>query len=1097
MFNRLLKAAFLGLLALVSVCGWGQVYSFANGPQHQSNYNVAAQHLNQVKWFASINDNVTGGYAHYGAPLITDGNTIIVMVRTATDGYDLLALDGNTGLQKYRIPTGYTQPSGVTWLVPVQPAITTGSFGTRLYYPGPGGTIYRLDNPDSSTPGTPTRIAFFGNSNYAGNQSGFNTALNVNTPIVTDNNGNVYFGIRTSGTAPAPLSTTNGFVVRVDSSDTATYAATNSITGDSNITRVTHGSAFALSQDGTKLYVAMKGNSSVTSPNLVMLNSTTLAMVSKVALKDPRNGSDASVSDLSTSSPMVAPDGDVYFGILSNPYNGSRGFLLRFSGDLGTEKTPGAFGWDYTPAIIPASMVPSYTGTSSYLLFCKYNNYFTGDGNGVNTVAILDPNDTQIDFHPSANNLVEMRTVFTMIAPTPDEEFQTQIPAAREWCINASAVSVPNKSVYFNSEDGHLYKWDLTKNQLAEAVQLNAGVGQPYVPTIIGADGTLYTLNGGYMFAVGGYDDVEVTLTSSVPDMRDAVTGQSVTFTATVSPLVDAVPTGTVLFEDTTIENYVPVTRTLGTGTLNADGIATITVPLNGGAVVSGNHWGNHRISATYSGDTNLGGGYAELRQKIHAFGTSVTASTGVGTFTFGSPVAFTGSVVPTGTSSIPTGYMTFSEGSATLAQIPLDSSGLAGASRSFLPGSHTLKAYYNSDTFFAASSGTTSFTVVAATSSALSLSSSSSNYSDPVTLTVGVSGPSGAGIPLGTVQFFDGGVLIGTSPVDGTGVASLTVSNLGVGDHNLTATFNGQTGWLTSSAASQTLRVNSGTVTVGTAAPSPTVENTATTLTATVSASISGAGVPSGSVEFYEGTTLLGTGTVNNSGVASLVISSITPGSHTYVAKFIGNAGWGNSNSIGFQVFAKTQTQSVLTSSRNPAVIGQSVTLSVTITGTGGTPTGSVVFVDNGTTLGTATVNGSGVATLVTSSLALGSHTIVASFTGTGSWTDSSATLTQTISQDVTAPPAPVGVTAFTGSGFGTIRLGWSASVDPDGSAVQYLIYAADRSSGPFQLIARTASRTYIDRFGRRKRRWYYIKAVDAYGNTSPASATVNAVSR
>jgi len=48
---------------------------------------------------------------------------------------------------------------------------------------------------------------------------------------------------------------------------------------------------------------------------------------------------------------------------------------MRFSGDLSIQKTPGGFGWDYTAAIVPASMVPSYQGASSYLIFSKYNNY--------------------------------------------------------------------------------------------------------------------------------------------------------------------------------------------------------------------------------------------------------------------------------------------------------------------------------------------------------------------------------------------------------------------------------------------------------------------------------------------------------------------------------------------------------------------------------------------------------------------------------------------------------------------------------------------------------------------------------------------------
>src|SRR5262249_37740588 len=153
---------------------------------------------------------------------------------------------------------------------------------------------------------------------------------------------------------------------------------------------------------------------------LVGLDSTTLATKYSVRLKDPRNNNanDAVILDASTASPMVAPDGDVYIGVFASTYMGSRGWLLRFSGDLAVEKIPGGFGWDQTAAIVPATMVPSYTGTSPYLIFSKYNNYATGDpesGDGVNKLALLDPNATQIDPHPAANGQVEMREVFTMI----------------------------------------------------------------------------------------------------------------------------------------------------------------------------------------------------------------------------------------------------------------------------------------------------------------------------------------------------------------------------------------------------------------------------------------------------------------------------------------------------------------------------------------------------------------------------------------------------------------------------------------------------------------------------------------------------------
>ena len=117
---------------------------------------------------------------------------------------------------------------------------------------------------------------------------------------------------------------------------------------------------------------------------------------------------------------MVGPDGDVYVGVLENPFpsNNDRGWLLHFSGDLTQTKTPGAFGWDDTPSVVPASMVPSYHGTSSYLLMSKYNNYAgIGSGNGQNKLAILDPNATEID---PVTGATVMKEVLTILGPTPD-----------------------------------------------------------------------------------------------------------------------------------------------------------------------------------------------------------------------------------------------------------------------------------------------------------------------------------------------------------------------------------------------------------------------------------------------------------------------------------------------------------------------------------------------------------------------------------------------------------------------------------------------------------------------------------------------------
>jgi hypothetical protein len=393
---------------------------FGGNAQHTAIYTPTAQDMNTVHWTTSIDLNNTGAFAHYGAPLITPANTIFVPVKTgASGGFQVNVFNAVNGAAMYSLSTDYIQPSH-NWILPYQPALSTGTFGTRLYYPGAGGTIYYIDNPDSVSHGAPVQQVFYTTlANYQANASGFNSTVFINTPITVDSNGNVFFGFRTQGTAPAPLSTTQSGFARIDPNGTATFTLAGTAANDATISRDTHNSGPALSNDQATVYVAVKATSTETYGYLLGLDSTTLATKFKVFLKDPRNNNanNSTLLDDSTASPMVGPDGDVYFGIMGNPANGSRGFMLHFSSDLTAEKTPGGFGWDNTPGIVPASMVPSYTGTSSYLLFSKYNNYAgagTDSADGVNRIALLDPNATQVDAHASSNGMLIMREVLTV-----------------------------------------------------------------------------------------------------------------------------------------------------------------------------------------------------------------------------------------------------------------------------------------------------------------------------------------------------------------------------------------------------------------------------------------------------------------------------------------------------------------------------------------------------------------------------------------------------------------------------------------------------------------------------------------------------------
>jgi WD40 repeat protein len=151
---------------------------------------------------------------------------------------------------------------------------------------------------------------------------------------------------------------------------------------------------------------------------------------------------------------------------------------------------------------VPAGLVSSYRGASSYLLLDKYNNYAgLGTGDGTNRMAILDPNNTETD--PISGNLV-MSEVMTLLGQTPDPVAIAQgFPhAVKEWCVNAAAVDPNTNSVFVNSEDGILYRWNLSTGQISQKIWLDNGYGQAYTPTAIGPDGAVYSINNATLIAV-------------------------------------------------------------------------------------------------------------------------------------------------------------------------------------------------------------------------------------------------------------------------------------------------------------------------------------------------------------------------------------------------------------------------------------------------------------------------------------------------------------------------------------------------------------------------------------------------------------------
>jgi hypothetical protein len=185
-------------------------------------------------------------------------------------------------------------------------------------------------------------------------------------------------------------------------------------------------------------------------------------------------------------------------------------------------------------------------------------------------------------------------------------------------------------------------------------------------------------------------------------------------------------------------------------------------------------------------------------------------------------------------------------------------------------------------------------------------------------------------------------------------------------------------------------------TTTVASSLPSSTFGQS---VTFTASVTPSGA---TGTVQFFDGVNSLGTVALSG-GTASMTTSALAVGTHFITASYSGNASYTGSTSASLTQTVSVgtvNTNTTLTSSLNPSVYGQQVMFTATISPSSGA-SGTVTFMDGASTLGTSALNASGVATLSTSSLAVGIHSITALYSGDGSHSSSaSAPSSQTVNK-------------------------------------------------------------------------------------------------
>ncbi len=198
------------------------------------------------------------------------------------------------------------------------------------------------------------------------------------------------------------------------------------------------------------------------------------------------------------------------------------------------------------------------------------------------------------------------------------------------------------------------------------------------------------------------------------------------------------------------------------------------------------------------------------------------------------------------------------------------------------------------------------------------------------VTFTATVSSGSG-GTPTGSVAFFDGSTELGAgSALSGTGssaTSTFTLSTLPLGANAIQALYTAS-GFFLSSSQSLTQTVEIGTSTTVASTLNPSTYGQAVTLTATVTNTSGSGGPPTGTIEFFDGTTDLGAGsTLTGNGTtasSTFTLSTLSGGKHPLRAVYTATGYFENGSASLTQV-VNPASQTITFNPLNPVVLGVS----------------------------------------------------------------------------------------------------------------------------------------------------------------------------
>jgi len=452
-------------------------------------------------------------------------------------------------------------------------------------------------------------------------------------------------------------------------------------------------------------------------------------------------------------------------------------------------------------------------------------------------------------------------------------------------------------------------------------------------------------------------------------------------------------------------------TTTLGTAPLASDGIAELqTVLLPGGT---------DNLTAAFPGDASFKAS-TSAPTPFTVTPAVTTLSSLNDNYVATNPISLFVTLSTDSAGVAPTGTVTFQSGTTILGSAPLSGAaannilparGSADFESNFLPpGTYNITGVYSGDSNYAPSTSPVLSVTLPKASTAITVTPSSSTVlsNQSVQVTVSETQLTGLPVPTGSVTLTYGSVTTAaTSLVNGTASFTVPANSLPIGYDSIAGNYSGDADYV-ANTASAAITVNpSGATTPTVKATGPTgTVNYPVSITVKVSGP-SGSPVPTGIVNLVGSNNQPSLTLNNGSATYSYQNGDLTPGPNSITAQYTGDSNYTAGNSqINFNLVAPA---SVSFAPFQPTItVNQPLTETIAVTGMPNfaTATGTVTLSSGSYSSGPIALSaGSASITIPANSLAVGTDTLAADYSGDTNFT--SSTGNETVTVNYAGPPA------------------------------------------------------------------------------------------